>query len=624
MGFYLLVSMLSALPAAAQAQSSMAERLSKQFDVPFITVSPNGKRLAAAITFGMDNRLFILDSNTLEAIAFRFRQRAVDEVVWLGDERLLAVAQDPMDVRQIFEVDLAADKTRQLTNFVREAGVDNTSIHLFPPFSHVGTTIQFTKSIHHGDMSLYQLDVAKAEVKALMQFNHPSDHVLPLRQSARTLMEVWQGDRYSVRFSDAPVASAALYEGSLWDKLAMRALAVAPDGNVVYVSILEQGLQAVRSWNSSTRQLGPILHADSHYDVNATPLVLPYSGEVIGLEYERDKPAVHYFDRELDQLMARLAPHFHGRHYTIVSASADKDKLVILTRSDTQAGEYSLFTRSQNTLRPILGRAEWLVEDELSRMRPISYIARDGVRIEGYFTEPLRPAKGKPLIVYPHGGPTIRDSWTFNPWVQYFASQGYAVIQPNYRVSSGYGVEFYNKGMRETGYKIQDDIADGLKWAQAQGYGTNGKACIAGGSYGAYAAVRAATGYPGAYRCVVAVAGFYDVRGLLKDDAEKAFYPVMKYIYGDPATDDARLAGASALKDIESLTAAVMVVHGELDERVSVAHARQLIAELNAHHKVVESIILPGEGHSFHKASDRRRVLEAMGTFLQRHLGGDR
>lgn len=601
----------------------MAERLSKQFDVPFITASPNGKRLATAITFGMDNQLFILDSNTLEAIAFRFRRKAVDEVVWLGDERLLAVAQDAMDVKQIFEVDLAADKTRQLTNFVREAGVDNTSIHLFPPFSHVGTTIQFTKSTHHGDMTLYQLDVPRAEAKTLMRFDHPSDHVLPLRQSARTLVEDWKGDRYSLRFSDAPAASPALYEGSLWDKVGMRALAVAPDGNEAYVSIFEHGLQVVRRWNSTTRQLGPILHADSHYDVNATPLVLPYSGEVIGMEYEREKPAVHYFDREFEQLMTSLAPHFRGRHYTIVSASADKDKLVILTRSDTQAGEYYLFTRSQNTLKSIVGRAEWLVEDELSRMRPISYTARDGVRIEGYFTEPLRPAKGKPLIVYPHGGPTMRDNWTFNPWVQYFASQGYAVIQPNYRVSTGYGLEFYGKGLRETGYKIQDDIADGLKWAQAQGYGTNGKACIAGGSYGAYAAVRAATSDPGAYRCVIAVAGFYDVRGLLKDDANKSFYPMMKYIYGDPATDDARLAAASALKGIESLTAQVMVVHGELDERVSVAHARQLITELNAHHKAVESIILPREGHSFYKASDRRRVLEAMGTFLERYLEGD-
>lgn len=624
MGFYFLVGMLSAMAAAAQAQSGMAERLSKRLDVPFVTVSPGGQRMAAALTLGMENQLFIFDANTLEAIAFKFRLKAVDQVAWNGDNRLLAVAQDAMDVKQIFEVDLVADKARQLTKFRREANADSTSIHIFPPFSHFVSTVQFTRSIYQAGKTLYQLDVPDARVTEMRYLAHPSDTALPIRQSSNSLLEIWGGNKFALRFSNSPAAAPALHEGSPWDPAHMHALALTPDRKEVYVRIYEHGLQVVRRWNVTTRQLGPILHADSRYDVDAKPIVLPYSGDIIGVEYERDRPAVHYFDREFEKLMERLAPHFIGRHYVIASASADNDKLVILARSDTQPGEYFLFTRSQNTLKSFISTAEWLVEAELSKMRPISYVARDGVKIEGYLTEPLHPAQGKPLIVYPHGGPNVRDHWTFNPWVQYFASQGYAVIQPNYRVSTGYGAEFAGKGLRETGYKIQDDIADALQWAQGQGYGTGGKACIAGGSYGAYAAVRAATSDPDAFRCVIAIAGFYDVRSFLKDDENKPFYPMMKYLYGDPAVDETRLAAASALTGVERLTAPVMVVHGELDERVSVAHARQLIAELNAHHKVVEPIIVPGEGHSFHKASDRRRVMEAAGTFLGRYLRADR
>jgi dipeptidyl aminopeptidase/acylaminoacyl peptidase len=265
-----------------------------------------------------------------------------------------------------------------------------------------------------------------------------------------------------------------------------------------------------------------------------------------------------------------------------------------------------------------------MVEDELSKMRPIAYTARDGVPIQGYFTEPQRVAPGKPLIVYPHGGPTTRDRWTFDPWVQYFASLGYAVIQPNYRMSTGYGAIFFRKGLRETGYKIQDDIVDALKWAQAQGYGTGGNVCIVGGSYGAYAAMRAATSDPETFRCVIAIAGFYDVRRLLQDDAKKPFYPLMKYIYGDPSVDDARLAGASTLNNVERLTAPVLVVHGEFDERIPVTHATELIAQLTAHHKVHEVMILPDEGHSIYKSSNRRRVMETRGAFLRRYLSDER
>jgi hypothetical protein len=339
MGCWLIVAILAGLPTIAQAQSSMVERLSKRFDVPFVTLSPNGKRIATAITFGMDNQLFILETNTLEAIAFRFRLKAVDEVVWYDDERLLAVAQDAMDVTQIFEVDLANDKSRQLTKFSRETSAENASIHLHPPFSHVNATVQFTRAIYRRGTTLYQLDVPKSALTTVAHLAHPNDAVIPIKRATFSLLETWQGERYGLRYSNAAPAAAAPYQGSMWDKLQMRALAVAPDTNDVYVSINQQGLLVVRRWNSITGQLGPVLHADPGYDVDAKPVILPYSGEVIGVEYQRDRPAVHYFDREFERLMAKLALNFPGRYYSIVSASTDNDKLVILSRSDTMPGE---------------------------------------------------------------------------------------------------------------------------------------------------------------------------------------------------------------------------------------------------------------------------------------------
>jgi dipeptidyl aminopeptidase/acylaminoacyl peptidase len=258
----------------------------------------------------------------------------------------------------------------------------------------------------------------------------------------------------------------------------------------------------------------------------------------------------------------------------------------------------------------------------MSPVKPVRYQARDGLGIPGYLALPIgREAKNLPLIVMPHGGPFARDSYAFDPLVQMLTSRGYAVLQPNFRGSTGYGRDFAERGYGEWGEKMQDDLDDGVRWLAADGTIDPKRVCIFGASYGGYAALWGGIRNPEIYRCAASFAGVTDIRAMLKYDAKGIL--ASRYskqwrqrVEGEEKRD---LAAVSPLQQAARLDVPVLIAHGEQDSNVPVDQSRKLVAALKARKAPVYAAFYPTAGHGFDSSANQLDFMKRLEAFLEVH-----
>lgn len=311
---------------------------------------------------------------------------------------------------------------------------------------------------------------------------------------------------------------------------------------------------------------------------------------------------------------------FAGNKVYITSSSRDGQYWVVYTQNDRDPGSFYLFDRDKKKLRLLVKAHEGLDSNELSPMKPIKFTSFDGLTINGYFTPAItKSKKPAPMIVYVHGGPRARDYWSYNPEVQILATNGYSVLQINYRGSTGYGDKFMHMGDHEWGNKVQKDIIAGTRWAIDQKMARAGKVCIMGGSFGAYSAVQSAEMAPDLYSCVIANAGIYDLKLLYtKGDIPQA-YTGKNFLEEAIGSDEAQLAAYSPVNHVDKLKAPVLIAHGKKDPRAPFAHAVELREAMDKAHKPYEWFIRGKEGHGFYNINDEREYMKTVLAFLKKH-----
>jgi dipeptidyl aminopeptidase/acylaminoacyl peptidase len=259
----------------------------------------------------------------------------------------------------------------------------------------------------------------------------------------------------------------------------------------------------------------------------------------------------------------------------------------------------------------------------MAEMKPISYVTRDGITIHGYLTLPVGGSgKNLPLVVNPHGGPWVRDSWGFNPEVQFLASRGYAVLQMNYRGSTGYGRKFWEASFKQWGKKMQDDISDGVKYVVDQGIANAKKVCIYGGSYGGYATLAGLAFTPELYACGVDYVGVSNLFTFMKTIPAywKPELDRLHEMVGDPDKDKELLTAASPVFHVDRIRAPVLVAQGRQDPRVNIDESNQIVAALQKRGVAVKYLIKDDEGHGFHNEENRFDFYAAMEQFLATYL----
>ena len=364
----------------------------------------------------------------------------------------------------------------------------------------------------------------------------------------------------------------------------------------------------------------------SHTNVDAQTLLYSRKRKVItGVSFVTWKLQYEFFDKEREDLQRELEQRLPGYEVRVTGFNRAEDKCLVRTFSDRSLGAYYFYDLETKEFRKLADVSPWLDENELAEMKPIEYESRDGMTIHGYLTLPKNTeAKNLPVVVNPHGGPWYRDSWSYNPEVQFLANRGYAVLQMNFRGSTGYGRKFWEASFKQWGRAMQNDITDGVQYLIGQGIADPKHIGIYGGSYGGYATLAALVFTPDVYACGVDYVGVSNLFTFM-ESIPTYWKPYLEQLYamvGDPETDKEMLRAASPVFHVDKIRVPLLIAQGANDPRVNKNESDQMVAALKAKGIEVPYIVKDNEGHGFYNEENRFDFYRAMEQFLGKHLGG--
>jgi dipeptidyl aminopeptidase/acylaminoacyl peptidase len=328
-------------------------------------------------------------------------------------------------------------------------------------------------------------------------------------------------------------------------------------------------------------------------------------------------------DRPLAQIYQVLREKFPNEFVDFSSFSEDGTVLVFEVSSDRDPGTYYLLDMKAGKLAKLFSENASIDPDKMGTRVPMHFTASDGMPLEAILTVPHGAAMNNlPMVLMPHGGPfDIQDTWFFDTDAQFLASRGYLVLQVNYRGSGGRGPGFEDAGYGKWGTRIQQDLIDGVKWAEAQHYGDPKRVCVFGASFGGYSAMMTVIRAPGLFKCAIGEAGIYDLAMMYdKGDIKDLTYG-RNYLAQAIGKDPSELAANSPDKLADKIDVPVFLIHGEADERAPFAQAKAMRAALEAEHKPYEWLTKPKEGHGFYKEENLVDMYNHMQAFLEKNIG---
>jgi dipeptidyl aminopeptidase/acylaminoacyl peptidase len=366
-----------------------------------------------------------------------------------------------------------------------------------------------------------------------------------------------------------------------------------------------------------------VLAEDPRFDV-ADAVIHPESRQVQMVGFLRERLEWEVLDPALkDDVAAMLALH-PGDMQVANRDDADQVWLLGFTADDGPVSYFS-FDRRTKAATFLFHHQPALSGYTLSRTEPFSFTARDGLEISGYLTFPAgSDRRNLPAVLDVHGGPWVRDTWGFNPGVQWLANRGYLAVQVNYRGSTGYGKAFVNAGDREWAGRMHDDLVDAVAWVVDKGFADPGRVAIFGGSYGGYAALVGATFTPDLFRCAVDIVGPSSLKTLI-ESIPPYWAPMVALFHtrvGNPETEEEFLWSRSPLSRVDAVRIPLLIAQGANDPRVKQAESEQFVAALRDKGIDHEYLLFEDEGHGFAKPENRLKFYAAAESFLARHLGG--
>lgn len=623
----------AAPPAAAKPDTAPparlpAARFALERAVRTPMISPDGEWVAARVRDGGKEYLlaYPFGHPTTGARTIALGDTAVSAIHWAGSRRLLltVVGKATVDdtvypTTRLIAADLATKKLTLLDR--RSQGLMAGDVLYVDPA---------------GDWAMVssQNDV----------FSTPSVKRIDLNTGATTTVQrarpdVWDwyadgrgnvragiayaGERWTLWYRDGPEDSLRAIRGRAArdDHGAVDKIVVTGDpARSVIVTNSRTGRFGAYRYDMTTGNVGePVFE---HPEVDIDRVLTSDDGTVTGVLYADDRARTHWIDPAMKRVQGVIDKVLPDASNTILGYSADLNRLLIWSGTASDPGEYYLYDRKAKTMQ---GFAEPFDRQDLASyapVRPIEYASRDGLKIRGYLTLPRgRPAKGLPLVVMPHGGPFVRDHWDFDPYVQFLANRGYAVLQPNFRGSTGYGKAFVERGYGQWGLAMQDDIDDGMDWLARQGTIDPKRTCIMGASYGGYAALWGAIRNPERYRCAISLAGVTDLPDMLSYDrrafnAPRYFRSWQRRVRGEDKRD---LDLVSPVAQAARLKVPVLIAQGEKDTIVPPRQARAMIKAMAAAGRTPQSVFYAQEAHGLDEPANATDFLTRVDRFLAAH-----
>ena len=583
-------------------------------------ISPDGATLAFMQPWERRMNLFVQPASGGEPVRITSeRDRDIPDYLWKGSDRLVYTKDIGGDENDHFiVVDRRGGEARDLTPF---AGVKATLVDPldeFPDRILIGLNRRVREVF-----DVYDLDLASGALTLVAEnpggiTSWGADHAGHIRYAIAT-----DGvDNTYLYRDDGSGAFREVLTTSFRDAFAPQCF-TADNRKLYAASNLGRDKLAIVLVDPATAQEEEQVYARDDVDV-AGIAWSKARRRASFVAYQTAKPERHYLDPDARSLYEALEAKLPGYEITIQSATDDETRMIVAATSDRTQGTRYVYDRGPDRLTVLGEVAPWLPEASMASVRPITYRARDGLVIHGYLTLPNGvQAKALPVVVNPHGGPWHRDGWGFNPEVQFLANRGYAVLQMNFRGSTGYGRAFWEASFRQWGGTMQDDITDGVRWLIGQGIADPRRVAIYGGSYGGYAVLVGLTKTPELYACGIDYVGVSNLFTFMQTIPPywKPFLAMMYEMVGDPERDRAMLTERSPALNAERIRAPLLIAQGARDPRVAKDESDQMVAALKARGIEVPYIVKDNEGHGFHNEENRFEFYEAMEAFLARHLG---
>lgn len=574
-------------------------------------LSPDGEHLAFVAP--RDGVLNLWIRNLISGEEFPVtdnRNRPLRNYQWGYDNSSLLFTQDNEGDENwnVYSVDIHTQTVKQLTPF-RDVQVQIVGYSWKYPDTMVITMNQENKEL----FDLYKIDL-KTGLSEQIQKN-PGNIASYYVDNDLNLVA-------SKRFNDDGSSDVFVKDKVLihWD--------ISEDTLSGVLKVGEGCLYALDARNGNTTRLVEIdtatgevhvISEDGRYDLSEA-FFAPMTDEVIAAGVYRNGFELIAGPKYVEDIEI-LQTELPGTNIRIKSVTLDNSKWIVTTDADDQAPRCYLYDRNGKKLEFLFDFFPELSKYKLVKMEPISFLARDGLLIEGFLTLPENGSKHVPMILSVHGGPFSRDVWGFSPISQWLANRGYAVLQLNYRGSKGYGRAHLDAGIREWGNKMQNDLTDGVEWAISRGTADRSRVVIFGGSYGGYAALAGAAFTPTLYRAAIDVVGPSSLISLLQTlppywKMHKAFFNVC---VGDPVVDAELLRSRSPLFSADKICIPLLIAQGANDPRVKQAESEQIVEALKSNSIPHEYVLYPDEGHGFAKAKNRIDFYRRMENFLAKY-----
>jgi len=619
------------------AQAAPLEVYGRLPDIDDVTISPDGTLLAVSSTLSTEDRVVSIHKVSDKSVVnvLRLGKEKLRWVQWAGSRHLLVTTSTTALVRGLegpkreywmtISYDIA--KKKQVLLLDNQAGAMNVVYGPAMVRKVDGDLTAFVQGVYfvdnRGRVTLFAVNLDKGRTKMIEARSEDTDDWLvdgdgvPLAQSQYDQSRgVWslriKGPRgwTVVDQATSPMGSYGVSGLGRDGKSVLVAMNDA-DGSTVYREYGQGGA-----------------HADLPMERPFDGLIRdPATGALIGgVTLVGDDLRYQFYDAKNESAWKAVQKAFPGDRVSLASWSDDRRKIVVLVDSPTDGPAYALIDLDAKSANWLGESYSKLAAADISEVRPVKYKAADGLEITGYLTLPKgKPAKNLPLIVLPHGGPEGRDSPGFDWWSQGLASRGYAVLQPNFRGSEGFGHDFVRAGFGEWGKKMQTDLSDGVRYLAKEGLIDPKRVCVVGASYGGYAALAGATIDTGVYRCAVSVAGPSDLKRMLVDNQERyatANNAAMRYwlrFMGADGVRDPDLAAISPAKLAAKADIPVLLIHGKDDTIVPYVQSKIMADALTKAGKPVQFVTLDGEDHWLSRGASRQRMLVETAAFIEKH-----
>lgn len=610
--------------------------------IQYPVVSPDGKYIAAVLNSpdGPSIVLSAFGSGDLTTIAkLKKSQDRFDQIQWANNERLIISASyskkylnDFTRVNRLYAVNIDGSNFQLLANKKnrkRPAWMDILSssrivslLDKEPEY----ILLQLYDELDNG-WSVFKVNIYENKFKKLFvnQYdvsnwyaNSDGEVVFGVQydgsSKTKDTINIWHRDNNEAEWK--MLHSRKMFESSTFDPIMVKG------DKAIVLTDYQLDRKAMWLYDIPSGEFDKVLYSNDKYDVDGG-ILSPDGREVIGAIYFDHYRQNHFFNEDDAKVYSLVKNSFKKYHATIADFSLDRKKVLVWAQRDNTPPKYFWLDIEKSKGGYWFSSYPYLEKNQLANVQPFEFDAKDGMKLNGYLTLPVASNKKPPLVVFPHGGPQSRDYQYFNPYVQYFAEQGYAVLQVNFRGSTGFGNDYETKGYREWGHAMQQDVYDAFDWLVTQDVVDTDNSCLVGASYGGYVALTAAFQKPKMFKCIVSIAGVSDVEAIANNEYKySTLRAFVEKTIGNPKNDEdvKTMRAISPVNHVKKIREPILLIHGTHDTQVPVKQSREFYKRAKRAGIDIETVEYKYGTHYLDENNNRLATFDEMGSFLRKHL----